>query len=63
MIKFRLEEESKIRMDRAKIELEESDRSVSEIAELIGYNDSQYFFKLFKRETGVTPQQYRRLKQ
>ncbi|MCR5031842.1 MAG: response regulator [Lachnospiraceae bacterium] len=53
----------KVRMDRAKKELEESDRSVAEIAELVGYNDSQYFFKLFKRETGVTPQQYRRLKQ
>ncbi len=50
----------KVRLEVAKKELTGTDRSIAEISELIGYNDSQYFFKLFKKETGVTPLQYRR---
>lgn len=33
--------------------------SVIEIAESVGYEDSQYFFRVFKKTTGVTPLQYR----
>lgn len=54
---------NRIRLERAKKELEETDRSIAEIAELIGFNDSHYFFKLFKKDTGITPLQYRRNRQ
>ena len=48
-----------LRISKAKELLEESDKSVVEIAELIGFNDSNYFFRVFKKKTGVTPQKYR----
>ena len=54
---------TRLRIERAKKELIETERSIAEISELIGYNDSHYFFKLFKKETGMTPLQYRRNKQ
>lgn len=33
--------------------------SVKEIAQLVGYNDSKYFTKIFKRHCDMTPTQYR----
>lgn len=33
--------------------------SLGEIAELSGFSDRYYFSKLFKKETGITPSQYR----
>ena len=35
------------------------DLSLGEIAELSGFSDRYYFSKLFKKETGITPSQYR----
>jgi AraC-like DNA-binding protein len=35
------------------------DLPVSEIAAMVGFNDSSYFIKLFKQHFGVTPGQYR----
>ena len=32
---------------------------ITEIAELVGYNDSGYFIKVFKNRLGCTPRQYR----
>lgn len=37
-----------------------SDKSVSDIAKEVGYEDSQYFFKVFKKAIGQTPLQYRK---
>jgi YesN/AraC family two-component response regulator len=51
-----------LRISKAKELLKNTDKSVVEIAELIGYNDSNYFFRVFKKNTGVTPQQYRVIK-
>lgn len=37
-----------------------SKRSLKELADDIGYNNIQTFFNAFKRETGVTPGQYKK---
>lgn len=40
--------------------LENSDKKLSEIASLVGYNDVYYFGRQFKRKTGLSPGRYRR---
>jgi AraC-like DNA-binding protein len=37
-----------------------TDHSLTEIANELGYTESQNFFRAFKRWTGQTPEQYRR---
>ena len=49
-----------IRLQQARSLLEQSDLSVQNIAELVGYHDLTYFIKLFKRYFSVTPYQYRK---
>lgn len=41
--------------------LRDTNLSVSEVAEQAGYKDLGYFSRLFKKATGVTPVQYRRM--
>ncbi|BFK28962.1 helix-turn-helix domain-containing protein [Blautia producta] len=50
---------TEVRMEKAREYLKDTDLSVIEIAENVGYEDSQYFFRVFKKTTGVTPLQYR----
>lgn len=50
---------TEIRMEKAKELLETSDLSVVDIAKKSGYEDSQYFFRVFKKHTGMTPLNYR----
>ena len=40
--------------------LENSDKKLSEIAPLVGYNDVYYFGRQFKRKTGISPGKYRK---
>jgi two-component system response regulator YesN len=40
--------------------LEHSEKSCTEIAYEVGFNDQSYFIKHFKRLTGITPARYRR---
>ncbi len=49
---------NELRIDRAKAMLF-SNKPVSLIAEMIGIQDVNYFYRLFKHTTGLTPQQYR----
>lgn len=49
----------KLRLDKAKHLLETQALPVEKIAFLVGYEDASYFGRLFKKETGVTPLQYR----
>ncbi len=51
---------AKLRMDKACSLLRNMDWSVAEIARSVGYNDSQYFFRIFKKYTDMTPLQYKR---
>lgn len=50
-----------LRIDRAKEILENTDDSVSEVSSQVGFNDYNYFIKVFKKETGMTPKQYGKL--
>ena len=48
------------RMDQAKYLLKNTDLSIAEIAEQVGIPNVSYFYRQFKKETGKTPQQYRK---
>ena len=50
-----------IRIDTAKKLLTEKDKSISEVAELAGYNDIKFFTRQFKKTLGVSPNEYRKL--
>ncbi|MBD2870988.1 AraC family transcriptional regulator [Paenibacillus arenilitoris] len=50
-----------IKIERAKNLLKETKLAVSEIAELTGYLNKNYFFYAFKKDTGMTPLSYREL--
>lgn len=48
-----------LRIEQAKNWLTDTALSVAVIAKNVGYEDSQYFFRVFKKTTGMTPLQYR----
>jgi AraC-like DNA-binding protein len=50
----------KVRIERAKMMLRDGIESISEIARDIGYDDPLYFSKLFTREVGLSPSDYRK---
>ena len=50
----------KVRLDLACKLLADTDKTVSEIAELSGFGDIKSFYTVFKRELKVTPAKYRR---
>lgn len=50
----------RIRLEKAKQFLETSSLPVHDIAELVGYQDVKYFFRIFKKWTGITPAEYRK---
>lgn len=52
---------SKKRIQKTKEMLKQTELHIYEIAELVGYGDVKYFNRVFKKETGVTPIQYRRI--
>lgn len=47
------------RIEEAKKLLENTEVNVKNIGETVGYSDSNYFAKVFKRTTGLTPTEYR----
>lgn len=48
-----------LRMQRAEELVEKSNATFSEIAYSVGFTDPKYFTKCFKKETGMTPSEYR----
>jgi AraC-like DNA-binding protein len=50
-----------VRIQKAEQKLVDSERSISEIAISVGYNDTSYFIKIFKRFKGISPNQYRKI--
>ena len=51
---------TELRMNAAKEYLQDPLRSASEIASMVGYDNSSYFARAFKKHTGMTPTDYRR---
>lgn len=50
------------RMEQAMFLLAHSDEGINQVAYLTGFSDPKYFSRTFKKETGVTPSQYRAAK-
>ncbi len=48
------------RIEQAKRALEMGNQTIEEISFSVGYDDSSFFRRLFKRHTGLTPNDYRR---
>ena len=48
-----------VRIMRACELLKETDESLSSVAFAVGFSDAKYFSKVFKRETGIVPTEYR----
>ena len=48
-----------VRVESAKTLLRTADTTIEEIAAKVGFDDSSYFFRVFKRVTGMTPGEYR----
>ncbi|WP_018756321.1 helix-turn-helix domain-containing protein [Paenibacillus terrigena] len=49
-----------MRMNKAKELLRLSEYTVSEIAEKTGFTNSSYFYRIFKKNNGITPNDYRK---
>lgn len=50
----------KLRMDKAKKLLTETELRVVEVSQRVGYENEKHFMKLFKKEYGVSPTEYRK---
>lgn len=51
------------RIERCKSYLEQTDLTVQTIVERLGYKDKAFFYKRFKQIEGVTPRQYRKMRE
>jgi two-component system sensor histidine kinase ChiS len=51
-----------VRVDFAKQKLLNTDESTGEIYSKVGFSDIAYFSKSFKKQIGITPSNYRKLK-
>lgn len=49
-----------MRMEKGKELLKKSNMKISQIAQMVGISNSQYFAVLFKKYTGMTPKEYRK---
>lgn len=47
-------------MTNAQYLLEQSAHNVSEVANIVGYDNPLYFSRLFKKHFGISPAQYRK---
>ena len=54
------EEIRRVRLQRAKLLLAQTDMAVPQVAEAAGFGSREYLAAAFKEQTGLTPRQYRR---
>ena len=50
---------TKVRIDKAKVLLKDVSFNIKEVGVSVGYTDSNYFTKVFKRSVGMSPSEYR----
>ncbi len=50
-----------LRISNAQSLLENAEYNVSEIASMVGYDNPLYFSRLFKKQVGAAPTEYRKL--
>lgn len=50
---------NRTRIEKSKELLRNSDRKMYQIARAVGYDNVKYFFRVFKKREGMTPEQYR----
>lgn len=50
-----------VRLEHAKKMLAESNDTITQIAEAVGFRDEKYFLRVFKKEVGLTTSEYRHL--
>lgn len=53
---------SEMRLNKAKELLKTSEYTIVDIAEKTGFTSSSYFYRIFKSSTGITPSDYRKIK-
>ncbi len=53
----------RVRVEKARKLLEETEKNITEIAYSVGMEDSSYFSKIFRKTTGLSPRKYRVLKE
>jgi len=53
----------RVRIERAKRELTQTDQSIATIARNVGFGESMRMYEVFRRELGVTPSEYRKQRQ
>lgn len=51
---------NRIRIEHAKHLLLESDKKMYQVAKAVGYDNVKYFFRIFRKFTGTTPEEFRR---
>ena len=51
---------TRVKMERAKIIILQDNLKTYEIAEKLGFKDTEYFSKVFKKSTGMTPTEFRK---
>lgn len=52
-----------LRLEKAKELLKDSNKSIKDVAELVGYSDQHYFSRVFRNITGITPSAFQKGKQ
>ena len=58
-LKTILDEITEVRMNKAKDFLADTDYTIAEVSEKVGFANSSYFYKAFKKKNGVTPNIFR----
>lgn len=51
----------RLRIEKAKKLLQDSDLSIAQISEQVGFQDYNYFMRVFKKETGVSCKEFRQI--
>lgn len=51
---------NEVRIARSKELLRDSGRKMYQISRAVGYDNTKYFFRIFKKKAGMTPEQYRK---